>query len=134
MNKISKLDFSFSGLKTALLYKKKALDQCNEKYKLSDLAASYQYIIIESLISKIERSLINYDIKDIVIVGGVSANKYFREKANILTNKHNLNLKFPDFEYCTDNAAMIAMVGYLKYKNNMFSKLDIQPNPNIVYK
>ena len=131
--KSNSFNFSFSGLKTALLYKKKELDKL-EKYSLSDLAASYQHAIITSLLSKLERVIKYYKIYNITIVGGVSANLYFRKSANILKEKYSLKIKFPDIEYCTDNAAMIAMAGYLKLKNNQFSELTIEANPNIVYK
>ena len=63
----------------------------------------------------------------------LSANSYFRKSANILEEKYKLKIKFPDIEYCTDNAAMIAMAGYLNLKNNQFSELDIEANPNIIY-
>ena len=131
--KSNRFNFSFSGLKTALLYKKKELDKTKE-YSLADLAASYQHAIIQSLLIKLVRVFKYYKVYNISIVGGVSANLYFRKNAEFLKEKYSLEIKFPDMEYCTDNAAMIAMAGYLKFKNNQFSKLDIEANPNIVYK
>ena len=116
--KSNRFNFSFSGLKTALLYKKKELDLYQKEYSTSDLAASYQHAIINSLLSKLERVIKHYKIYDISIVGGVSANLYFRKTAEFLKEKYSLEIKFPDMEYCTDNAAMIAMAGYLKLKNN----------------
>jgi len=126
------LNFSFSGLKTALLYKKKELDQF-KGYHISDLAASYQHAIIKTLLVKLERAIMEYKISNITIVGGVSANLYFRESAKDLEQKHNLRIIFPDMEYCTDNAAMIAMAGYLQLKDKKYSDLTIEANPNIVY-
>ena len=130
--KNNKFNFSFSGLKTALLYKKNKLDASNE-YSINDLAASYQHAIVVSLLSKLERVFCHYQVYNIIIVGGVSANLYFRECASVLKKKYKLDLIFPDLEYCTDNAAMIAMAGYLKLSQQKYSDLSIEPNPNIVY-
>jgi len=131
--KNNKLNFSFSGLKTSLLYKKNDLDN-KGNYSINDLAASYQHAIVITLLSKLERAINVYKIYNISIVGGVSANQYFRKCSEKLITKYNLNLAFPDMEFCTDNAAMIAMAGYLKYSNNQNSNIDIEPNPNIIYK
>ena len=131
--KNNKMNFSFSGLKTSLLYKKNELDEIG-KYSINDLAASYQHAIVYTLFNKLERAINLYKIYNISIVGGVSANLYFRESSKELIKKYKLNLIFPNMEYCTDNAAMIAMAGYLKYKNNKSSNIDIEPNPNIIYK
>ena len=130
--KNNKFNFSFSGLKTALLYKKKKLDASDE-YSINDLAASYQHAIVVSLLSKLERVFCHYQVYNIIVVGGVSANLYFRECASVLKKKYKLDLIFPDLEYCTDNAAMIAMAGYLKLSQQKYSDLSIEPNPNIVY-
>ena len=131
--KKNRLNFSFSGLKTSLLYKTNKLDKKNSR-NLEDLAASYQNAIIMTLLSKLVRVVKIYKIHNISIVGGVSANKYFRKKANEVEIKYNLNINFPDIQYCTDNAAMIANVGYLKLENRINSSIDIEPNPNIIYK
>ena len=106
--KSNRFNFSFSGLKTALLYKKKELDESGE-YSLPDLAASYQHAIIKSLLIKLERVFKHYKIYDISIVGGVSANLYFRKTTESLKMKYGLKVKFPDIQYCTDNAAMIGL-------------------------
>ena len=131
--KKNKFNFSFSGLKTALLYKKQELDTQKRIYTISDLAASYQEAIIATLLNKLERTIKYYNIYNIIIVGGVSANKYFRNRANILKKKYKLVLQFPELEYCTDNAAMIAMAGSLRLKNKAISPISIEPNPNIIY-
>ena len=129
--KANKLSFSFSGLKTALLYKKKYLDENKIKYSINDLAASYQEILVDTLFSKLSRAVKQYKISTVSIVGGVSANKRFRFKSIDFQKKHNITIQFPEMEYCTDNAAMIAMAGYLKYKNRQVSDIAILPNPNI---
>ena len=129
--KTNKLSFSFSGLKTALLYKKKYLDENKIKYSINDLAASYQEILVDTLLSKLSRAIKEYKTSTVSIVGGVSANKRFRFKSIDFKKKHNIAIQFPEMEYCTDNAAMIAMAGYLKYKNKQISDIGILPNPNI---
>ena len=129
--KTNKLSFSFSGLKTALLYKKKYLDENKIKYSINDLAASYQEILVDTLFSKLSRAVKQYEISTVSIVGGVSANKRFRFKSLDFEKKYNITIQFPEMEYCTDNAAMIAMAGYIKYKNKKISDIGIIPNPNI---
>ena len=125
------LNFSFSGLKTALLYKKKNLNENKINFSIKDLAASYQETLLNTLFSKLDKAIKKYNIFNISIVGGVSANQRFREKSIIFQQKNNVSIEFPDMEYCTDNAAMIAMAGYIKFKNNESSSIDILPNPNI---
>ena len=124
-------NYSFSGLKTALLYHIKELKKNNTEYLLSDIACSYQESIIDTLLSKLTLVIKETKISKLSIVGGVSANKRFRYKADLLKNKFNLDIMFPEMKYCTDNAAMIAMAGYLKYKNKDFSELTLTPNPNL---
>ena len=131
--KSNKYYFSFSGLKTALLYMKKELDESGVQYEMSDLAASYQRAIIMTLLNKLDRILSDNFMSNIVIVGGVSANKYFRNQSNLLKDKYKLNINFPQLEYCTDNAAMIATAAYYKLKSNIYSNINIEPNPNIKY-
>ena len=108
----------------------------NEKIEanIANLAASYQEAILKSLFKQLDLVIKITGIETVSIVGGVAANKRFREMANTLKNDSMIEIYFPKFEYCTDNAAMIAMAGYLKYKNNKSSNIDIEPNPNIVYK
>ena len=125
------LNFSFSGLKTALLYKKNNLIKDEIQFSINDLAASYQEILLNTLFDKLKKAIKKYEISNISIVGGVSANKRFRDKSSTFQKKNYVSIQFPDMEYCTDNAAMIAMAGYIKFKNNEFSSLDVLPNPNI---
>ena len=129
--KNNKLSFSFSGLKTALLYKKKKLDDDEINYSINDLAASYQEVLLNTLFDKLNKVIDIYNVSTVSIVGGVSANQEFRRKSKIFEKNNNISIQFPDMEFCTDNAAMIAMAGYLKYKNNEISKIEILPNPNI---
>ena len=83
------------------------------------------------MLSKLTLVIEETKISKLSIVGGVSANKRFRYKADLLKNKFDLDIMFPEMKYCTDNAAMIEMAGYLKYKNKDFSQLTLTPNPNL---
>ena len=130
--KNNKFNFSFSGLKTALLYKKNDLDNSGV-YSPNDLAASYQHAIVMALLDKLEKVICHYKIYNVTIVGGVSANLYFRECSSRLKEKYKLDIIFPELQYCTDNAAMIAMAGYLKLSELEKTDLSIEPNPNIIY-
>ncbi|MEP3374476.1 MAG: tRNA (adenosine(37)-N6)-threonylcarbamoyltransferase complex transferase subunit TsaD [Maribacter dokdonensis] len=125
---VKDLDFSFSGLKTNILYfiqKQTKADPDFIKNNLEDICASIQYTIITILMKKLKKAVKQTDIKEIAIGGGVSANSRIR---NILTEaqtKYGWNTYIPKFEFCTDNAAMIGIVGYLKYKNEKFSDQDV---------
>tara|TARA_B100000029_G_scaffold464452_1_gene498423 strand:- start:436 stop:1434 length:999 start_codon:yes stop_codon:yes gene_type:complete len=124
----SPLNFSFSGLKTALFYTLKKMNESQIKNNRSDLAASYQEAIIDSLISRIKLAIKKYGITDVVVSGGVAANKRFREK---LIQIDKINHHFPPIEYCTDNGAMIALAGYALLKSGNTSQLDLKPIPNL---
>ena len=122
--KVKELDFSFSGLKTSILYKIQNHTKDNPNFiseNLEDLCASIQYSIVTILLEKLKKSIKKTGINEIAIAGGVSANSYFRSALQDLANEKNYNLYIPKFEYCTDNAAMIAIAGYFKYLNKEFS-------------
>lgn len=125
---VKDLDFSFSGLKTNILYfiqKQTKADPDFIKNNLEDICASIQNTIITILMKKLKKAVKQTGIKEIAIGGGVSANSGIR---NILTEaqtKYGWNTYIPKFEFCTDNAAMIGIVGYLKYKNEKFSDQDV---------
>ena len=115
--KVQELNFSFSGLKTNF----KRFVETQEKQEPGfiqrekyNLCASLQYTISEILYQKVEKAIKITNVKDIVYGGGVSANSMIRERFK--SNMKNVNHYFPKLEYTTDNAAMIAIVGYLKYK------------------
>lgn len=126
--KVPGLDFSFSGLKTAILYfvqkKQKEYPQFIEE-NLADICASIQYTIVDYLMDKIKKAVKQTNIQEVAIGGGVSANSGIRKALKDTEEKLGWKTHIPKFEYCTDNAAMIAIVGELKYKNNDFSKLNI---------
>jgi len=121
--KVPGLDFSFSGLKTAILYfiQKKKLENPNFiEENLNDICASIQYTIIEILMDKLKLAVKETGIKQIAIGGGVSANSGIRTRLKESESKYGWKTFVPKFEYTTDNAAMIGIVGYQKYLSNRF--------------
>ena len=106
-------DFSFSGLKTAVLYAVQDLDEINETVQ-SDISASFQYAATEVLIKKISKALEDTGRKGIVLAGGVAANKLLRQKISTLQQALDIKVLYPPIAHCTDNAAMIAYLGSLK--------------------
>lgn len=126
--KVGDLEFSFSGLKTGILYfiQKNVKENPNFiKENLNDICASIQYTIIEILMDKLKNTIKQTGIKHIAIAGGVSANSEIRKRL-ILAEKHwGWTTYIPKFEYTTDNAAMIAIAGYLKYLNNDYSDISV---------
>ena len=129
--KSNPLNFSFSGLKTALLYKCRELSNEENEANISNLAASYQEAILKSLFKRLNQVIELTGIDRVSIVGGVAANKRFRELAHTLENDIMIEIYFPTAEYCTDNAAMIAMAGYEKLKDGIHSSLSLKANPNL---
>ena len=124
--KVENLNFSFSGLKTGFMnfIKKESLKNGNFiDDNINDICASIQNTIIEILIDKLNDAVKSTGIKEIVICGGVSANSELRKKMDDLSVSNKWNVYFPKIEYCTDNAAMIGIVGYLKYKKREISDL-----------
>ena len=122
--KVGDLNFSFSGLKTAILYfiQKKVKENSNFiEENLNDICASIQYTIVEILFDKIKKAVIETGISHVAIAGGVSANSEIRAVLKSYEEKLGWTTYIPKFEYTTDNAGMIAIVGYLKYLENNFS-------------
>ena len=116
--KVGELDFSFSGLKTAVLYfyqKEIAADPEFVEKNLNDICASIQYTIINILMDKLKKAVKQTGIKQVAIGGGVSANSGIRKALKEAEQKYGWKTFVPKFEYTTDNAAMIGIVGYLKY-------------------
>lgn len=107
-------DFSFSGLKTAVLTLVKKQPELTDIIK-ANIAASFQESITEVLIYKTLKAMNSLNLNQIVVSGGVGANKQLREKLTKLSQEDNFQLFFPSLEFCTDNGAMIALAGYLRY-------------------
>ena len=123
-------DYSFSGLKTSILYFLRDQTKINpdfiEQNKV-DLCASIQKTIIDILLKKLIKAVKDLNINQVAISGGVSANSGLRNALIEEGKKRNWNVFIPTFEFCTDNAAMIAVSGYYKYLNKDFAGLDIAP-------
>lgn len=134
--KVGPLDFSFSGLKTAILYfvqNRQKEDPHFIKENINDICASIQYTIVSYLMDKLKNAVKQTGIKEIAIGGGVSANSGIRKALKEAEEKYGWVTHIPRFEFCTDNAAMIAMVGELKYKNEDFSALDVSSRARMEY-
>tara|TARA_Y100001954_G_scaffold238514_1_gene306458 strand:+ start:3945 stop:4967 length:1023 start_codon:yes stop_codon:yes gene_type:complete len=130
-HKVGDLNFSYSGIKTSILRViENGLDK-NSKFieeNIDDLCASIQHTIVDILIKKIMKASKEKGINQIAIAGGVSANSYLRTRLLELEQKHNKQVFIPKFEYCTDNAAMIAISGYYKFLEGKFVNQSITPN------
>lgn len=127
-------DFSFSGIKTSFLYQLQGEMRKNEKFideNLNDICASYQHHVVSYLLSKMEDAIAHYDVKDIALAGGVSANSELRLRFDGLADKYGIRPHVPKFEYCTDNAAMIGIVGYFNFLENAFDELSITPKARL---
>lgn len=124
--KLEGYDYSFSGIKTSVLYFIQKEVQKNPdfiKENIDDLCASVQKAIIEILMDKLEKAAANLNVKDVAIAGGVSANSGLREAMKLNEERLGWNIYIPKFEYTTDNAAMIAMVAKIKYEKGEFTDL-----------
>lgn len=125
---IEALDFSFSGIKTSILYflqKETKKDPDFIKNNLSDICASIQAKIISILLKKLKKAALQTGIRELCLAGGVSANSGLRKSFQELCTNNNWKGYIPAFEYCTDNAAMIAITGYYRYISNEFSDLSV---------
>ena len=127
--KVGDLDFSFSGLKTGILYFIQKNVKINPTFiedNLYDICASIQHTIVEILMQKLKNTVKKTGIKHVAIAGGVSANSEIRKQLQ-LANKHfEWTTYIPKFEYTTDNAAMIAITGYLKYKERKYADISVK--------
>lgn len=109
-------NFSFSGIKSAVINLVHNEAQKNRKIVPENLACSFQNRVVEILTKKTMNALKKYNVQNLILAGGVSANKGLREKFKNLCYKENINLTIPKLKYCTDNAAMIGAAGYYAYK------------------
>ena len=129
--KIPGLDFSFSGLKTSILYFIQKETSANPNFvseNLPDICASVQYRIITILLNKLYKAAAETGIKNICVAGGVSANSGLRQALQEAGQQYGWKVFIPAFEYCTDNAAMIAITGYYKYLAGDFADLSVSPS------
>ena len=127
---IAELDFSFSGLKTSVMYFLQAETRKNPDFiqqNINDLCASIQRTIIDILLKKAEKAAKQYGITELALAGGVSANSELRRRFEELGSKNGWATYIPKFEYCTDNAAMIAITAYHKYQQGQFTNQEVEP-------
>ena len=118
-------NFSFSGLKSAVINLVHNESQRAKEINKANLATSFQNVVVESLTKKTMRALKEYNVSRLIVAGGVAANRGIRERFTKLCEENNIDLSFPVMKYCTDNAAMIASVGYYLYKAGKISTLKI---------
>ncbi|MEO5641761.1 MAG: tRNA (adenosine(37)-N6)-threonylcarbamoyltransferase complex transferase subunit TsaD [Bacteroidia bacterium] len=126
------LDFSFSGLKTSVLYfvrDEMKKDAAFLEKNIADVCASVQHTIIKTLLNRLEQAAKANGLTEIALAGGVSANSGLRLALKEMGKKNGWNVFIPSFEYCTDNAAMIAMAGYFKFLKQDFVGQETAPLP-----
>lgn len=129
-------DFSFSGVKTAVLYflrRHGYLDKPSalQPQQLADICASFQEAVVDVLVEKAMNAAVTLGVRDVAIAGGVSANSRLRKRMQAECDRVEKNLFFPKLEYCMDNGAMIAYVGWLKLRSGVSSPFDIPAVANL---
>lgn len=124
---IEGLNFSFSGIKTAVIN----LNHKNPEINKADLCASFEKVTTEMLLENVQKAIDETQIKTIVLAGGVAANSYIRKEFARMSNEKKVKVFYPDIKLCTDNAAMIASAGYYNYKENKISSLNLNAVPNL---
>jgi N6-L-threonylcarbamoyladenine synthase len=130
------LNFSFSGIKTAILYFLQDKTRKNPQFveeNLTDICASVQHTLIKMLLQKLRKAAKQTGISEIAIAGGVSANSGLRKSLLEMGEKERWNVYIPRFEYCTDNAAMIAMAAHFKYEKGEFCEQTVSPMPRMAF-
>jgi N6-L-threonylcarbamoyladenine synthase len=136
INNMPDLSFSFSGIKTSILYflQKEVAQNANFiQQNLADICASIQYSLIAILMKKLVKASEQYRINQIAIAGGVSANSGLRKTLIEMGEKHSWQVYIPKFEYCTDNAAMIAMAAHFKAEEGIFADEKVSPQPRLAW-
>ena len=129
-SKISGYNYSFSGIKTSFLYFIQNESKKNPlfiKQNIEDICASYQYHLITTVLLNAKRLLVETGIKHFAIAGGVSSNSELRQQVGLLADELDIKTYILNYEYCTDNAAMIGITSYYKFINKQFSDIGITP-------
>ena len=124
-------DFSFSGLKSAVINLVHNEEQRGNEIRKKDLATSFQNTVVEIITKKTMKALKDYQVNNLIVAGGVAANKGIRENLEELCEKENISYSFPDIKYCTDNAAMIAASGYHAYMLGHRADLTLNPKSSL---
>jgi N6-L-threonylcarbamoyladenine synthase len=129
-------DMSFSGIKTSVLYHLNAIDESEREAYLhrhiDDLCASFQEAVVDMLVAPVKKAMRDHDVKDLGLVGGVSANSRLREKLTTMVHSIRGRLFVPPMAYCMDNAAMIAMAGYHQLQSGRTAELSVTADPSLV--
>ncbi len=134
LSNMAGFNYSFSGIKTAFLYFIQKETKKNPNFieeNLADICASYQSSLADSLFKKLLQSAQQHNIKTLAIAGGVSANSLLRKRLLDLQTQKQYKAFIPPFQYCTDNAAMIAITGYFKYLQKDFCNLTTTPQARL---
>lgn len=108
-------NFSFSGLKSAVINLVHNEEQRGNELRKEDLATSFQKVAVESITNKVKKAIVDKNIKTVIVAGGVAANQGLRDSMSKLSSELNVELSIPPMKYCTDNATMIAAAGYYAY-------------------
>ena len=124
-------NFSFSGIKSAVINLVHNEQQRGNEIRKEDLACSFENIVVKTLTKKTMKAIKEYNVKELLIAGGVSANSGIREEFERLCKKEGIKLVVPKISYCTDNGAMIAAAGYYYYKKGLFSDYALKINPSL---
>ncbi len=124
-------NFSFSGLKSAVINLNHKYEQRGEKINVENLATSFQETVTDLLTKKTLRALNEYKVSNLILAGGVAANKGLRNKLEKMAEENNINLSVPDFKYCTDNATMIGAAGYYAYKLGVRADINLNATPTM---
>ena len=119
-------NFSFSGIKSAVINLVHNETQRGNEIRKEDIACSFQNRVVEILSKKTIKALKEYNVNNLIIAGGVSANSGIRKKFTELCEKDGIKLTIPNIKYCTDNATMIAAAGYFAYKNGIIANIDLK--------
>jgi N6-L-threonylcarbamoyladenine synthase len=125
-------DFSFSGLKSAVINKIHNAKQKGETLKEEDIAASFQRSVIDVLVTKTVKAALQYQVKQVIVAGGVAANKGLRQELEAKFSETDIPLLIPPLKLCTDNAAMIAAAGTINFEQGRRSGLDLNANPSLL--
>ena len=124
-------NFSFSGIKSHVNNLVHNASQRKEEINKYDLACSFQNCVTEHLVDKTKKALLKYNLKTLIISGGVASNNFIRNSLNEMCKSINVKMYMPDKKYCTDNAAMIGAAAYILYKNKSFSSLNLNAKSNV---